>query len=700
MQELTRRERLLRLLRGEPIDRIPVSPRIAGYFTREWLDDPGADIVAGAYEIYRHFGWEIIDWNCTPHFEFFDFGGPDPTRAGSFVALEGPGWKPEVKHETSGDTTHEIVTVTTPGGQLRRVLSTTRLSKFEQESALTEYPIKTERDFELICQHMPPVPELDCSELVRAKALLGEDGVLSPSFHGPFNLLVYCYRKLDDLMLDCRLNPDFFHAMMEFFLQRIMKYLQQMIDTGTVDLFDIFFLADDIGDPEASCYGAKYVDTPNIDALAEGGVKFETCFATPLCQPSRVEFLTGRYAFRTGFYHNWGAPRESLVPKNLIFAQLLQKAGYKTFVAGKWHHVGVPSSYGFDQSCITWGMDDKKWITDGSKYQGDPEWQGYYASYWWPRVVINDHHYLATKPDDYGPDICAERTIDFMTRNRQRPFAAFFLTTLVHHPWLPTPDNDKPGVDRKKEDFVNFKPGVEYTDKLVGRLVAALDKLGLRQRTIVFYAGDNGPAQNIGPDGKAVNGGKSFAVEEGCRVPMIVNCPGIVRKIGSCGELIDFSDLLPTFVELAGGTLPPDCVLDGRSFAPLLSGKPFQGRQWIYGPLADKRILRDEHWLYEGDARFFSCGDLRDGDGYREITDSQEADAVGTRQRFEKILSQLPTPGKQGAPDIDWADYHKWEQWVLKRVPSYSIVAYKGMKRPPKWFVEKYPQWFPDFAKK
>jgi uroporphyrinogen-III decarboxylase len=239
MPQITNRERLLRLFRGAPLDRIPVSPRIASAFTREWFDDPDVDIVAGACEIYRHFGWEIIDWNCTPHFELFDFGGPDPTRPGSFRALQGPGWKPAVRYETSGSTTHEIVTVTTPGGQLRRVLSTCRLSRFEQECGLTEYAIKTERDFNLICQYMPPVPPLDCGELIRSRALLGDDGVLSPSFHGPFNLLVYCYRKLDDLMLDCRLNPDFFHAMMEFFLQRIMKYLQPMIDTGTVDMFDM-----------------------------------------------------------------------------------------------------------------------------------------------------------------------------------------------------------------------------------------------------------------------------------------------------------------------------------------------------------------------------------------------------------------------------------------------------------------------------
>jgi arylsulfatase A-like enzyme len=418
----------------------------------------------------------------------------------------------------------------------------------------------------------------------------------------------------------------------------------------------LFFLADDIATPEASCYGAQYVQTPHIDALAHEGVYFRTCFATPLCQVSRVEMLTGRYAFRTGFYHNWGAPQKPLVPENILFTQLLQQAGYKTFVAGKWHHAGVPSTYGFDESCITWGINDKTWITDGSTYQGPPGRDGYSASRWWRRVVVNDHHYLATKPDDYGPDICAERTIDFMTRNREQPFAAFFLTTLVHTPWLPTPDNYTPGMDREKKYFANFKPEVEYTDKLLGRLVAAVEKLGLRGETIIFYSGDNGPPQNIGPDGNAVGGGKGHAVEEGCRVPMVVSCPGLVQKIGSCSELIDYTDLFPTFVELAKSMLPNNYALDGRSFAPLLLGKPFQGREWIFSPLGRKQVLREARWLYEGDARVFDCGRLRDGDGYREITDSNLSEDVAARHRLEAVLSRLPTPGTQDAPEIDMVD--------------------------------------------
>ena len=159
---------------------------------------------------------------------------------------------------------------------------------------------------------------------------------------------------------------------------------------------------------------------------------------------------------------------------------------------------------------------------------------------------------------------------------------------------------------------------------------------------------------------------------------MIVNCPGVVGKIESCRELIDYSDLFPTFVELAGGKLPPDYPLDGHSFAPLLLGKPFKGRDWIFSYCGKRRMLRDKHWLFEGTDRFFYCGERRDGDGYREVTDSQEPEAVAARRRFEKILAKLPAP----APDDPlMAEYRQWEH-DYPTCTEDAVTPF--MKRPPK----------------
>jgi uroporphyrinogen-III decarboxylase len=218
VEELTGKERFLRLFRGEPIDRIPVSPRVFQNVVYEFLGTRDVDVVEGTIEFCRHFGIDIMDWNCTPPFEDFN--------------IEGPNWKPSVKTEVSGNTTYEIVTVETPGGELRRVHSTTQTGKWEVETAITEFPIKTERDFELMVEYQPPVPRFDTSSITRAIELIGDDGIVTPAVHGPVNILVYYYRKLDDVLVDMMVSPDFYHRMIEHFMSRHMEYAQQLIDAG------------------------------------------------------------------------------------------------------------------------------------------------------------------------------------------------------------------------------------------------------------------------------------------------------------------------------------------------------------------------------------------------------------------------------------------------------------------------------------
>jgi len=224
VNELTSRERVLRLLQGQPIDRMPVAPRVFQNVVFEFLQRTDVDVVEGTAKYCRHFGFDIIDWSCTPPYEDLN--------------IEGPNWTPVIAQETKGNTRYDIVTVKTPGGELRRVFSTTQTGKWEIETALTEYPIKTERDFELFVEYQPPVPPLDTTILQRAKQIIADDGIVNPSVHGPFNTLVYCYRKLDDLLTDIVVNPEFYQRMIEYFMARVMKYTQQIIDAG-VPLIDI-----------------------------------------------------------------------------------------------------------------------------------------------------------------------------------------------------------------------------------------------------------------------------------------------------------------------------------------------------------------------------------------------------------------------------------------------------------------------------
>jgi uroporphyrinogen decarboxylase len=228
MKELTGRERLLRLLRGEPIDRVPVSPRIHEFFVCEFFNDPTTDFVKGAIDVYRHFRMDIIDWNCTPspHFEMEEF------------VKEGPHWKPVTQVRKEGATTHHVTTVKTPGGELRRVFTVTQMTPFEREAALTEHPIKTEKDWDLLEKYMPPPYQVDCASIRRTQEYIGDDGITSLSYAAPFNILAYCYRKVDDLLLDAHLNYDFYRRMLEYMTSRILNYTQQFIDAKS-DMFDL-----------------------------------------------------------------------------------------------------------------------------------------------------------------------------------------------------------------------------------------------------------------------------------------------------------------------------------------------------------------------------------------------------------------------------------------------------------------------------
>jgi arylsulfatase A len=225
-----------------------------------------------------------------------------------------------------------------------------------------------------------------------------------------------------------------------------------------------------------------------------------------------------------------------------------------------------------------------------------------------------------------------------MKSNRERPFLAYYPMCLTHEPWDPTPDPSQPGG----RTAGGLRANVEYMDRIVGKLVGALDDLGLRRDTIVFFTGDNGT-------GKA---GKATVTELGVRAPMIVNCPGRVQPGAARDDLIDFSDVLPTLAELAGAALPEGVAIDGRSFAPMLRGERGNPREWIFSYLAYRRMLRDRRWLLEGDGRFFDCGDSRDGRGYREVTGSSDPEVLRARRRFDAILAQLPAPPREpgGAP--------------------------------------------------
>jgi arylsulfatase A-like enzyme len=410
-------------------------------------------------------------------------------------------------------------------------------------------------------------------------------------------------------------------------------------------------MADDCSAKEFSCYGNTEHSTPNVDKLAQTGVMFKTCWCTPVCSPTRAEIMTGRYGFRTGWYHNKVKPKKGekgyvLSDDHLIFAQPLKKAGYATAICGKWQLAGTREEHGFDEWCMWEATEAFDGPVEGKPPKG--RLPGRAARYWHPAIVRNGVQ-LDTSDNDYGPNIFTDFALDFAERHKDEPFLVYYPMVLPHltwdfdaNPqvlgWVAPPELDEKGRWTSRKSEPTLKANVEYIDHLVGRIAKQLEKLGLRDNTIIMLTADNGTAGY---------GKNQLPQEKGPRVTMVVNCPGIVKPIGASDALVDFTDIMATLVDLSGASLPDGYVADGRSFAPILRGEKKHVREWIFTYLRDKRFLRDTRWLLDGEGVFWDTHGSRD-EGlfgtapYTDVTNSTDPEVVAAKKRFEKILEDLP----------------------------------------------------------
>ncbi|MCI0356868.1 MAG: sulfatase-like hydrolase/transferase [Planctomycetaceae bacterium] len=417
----------------------------------------------------------------------------------------------------------------------------------------------------------------------------------------------------------------------------------------------VVVLADDIGAKELACYGHPRHQTPRLDRLAKEGVRFETCWATPLCTPTRVMLMTGQYGFHSGYFHMFGnpwSPRPDSVEyahgDKLTFADLLKSQGYATGMAGKWQlsgeHPTLIHDCGFDTYRM-WAYEHN--LPAGVKHTGRYEGAagGRTARYWHPSIVENGK-YLETKPTDYGPDLFNAFAIDFVRQHKDRPFCFYYTMPLTHGPHEETPDPAHPGQRRP----AGYQSNVEYLDYLMGQLLDAIEAAGLADNTVFIFVGDNGTAGS----------GKGTVTELGVRVPLMIRWPGAFKegnvKPGIVSrELVSVADIFPTLAEIAGAKLPAGHVIDGRSLVPTLRGEGTKHRDWVFSYLGPGRIIRDERWLLEVPGRgqperLYDCGDSRTATGYKDVSDSTAADAMAARERFTAILKDLPGP--EGHPGL------------------------------------------------
>jgi arylsulfatase A-like enzyme len=404
-------------------------------------------------------------------------------------------------------------------------------------------------------------------------------------------------------------------------------------DTTSVDkpLNFVFFLVDDLGYMDVGANNPDcFYDTPNVDRLADSGMRFTNGYAAcPVCSPTRLSIMTGKYPSRTDAT-NWFAGRraERFAPAPLhdrmdleetTLAEALKENGYATFFAGKWHLGPTeefwPEHQGFDVNKGGWKM-------------GGPYGPGkYFVPYGNPRLDDGPK-------GEHLPDRLASEACRFIEQHKEGPFLTYVSFYSVHTPLVAREDLkkkyqaraekrgllDKPQFAAEEQNFLTSRARqvrivqshaiyggmIEAMDLAVGKVLDQLDKLGLAENTAVMFMSDNGglstsegsPTSNL-----PLRGGKGWLFEGGIREPYIVRWPGVTKPKSTCDVPVTSTDFYPTMLAMAGLPSKPDQHKDGQSLVPLLEG----------GEQIDREAL---YWAYPhyGNQGGFPGGAIRMGD--------------------------------------------------------------------------------------
>ncbi|MDG2128876.1 MAG: sulfatase-like hydrolase/transferase [Fuerstiella sp.] len=406
----------------------------------------------------------------------------------------------------------------------------------------------------------------------------------------------------------------------------------------------ILVMVDDMGRDWVSCYGAKH-QTPNVDRLARQGVRYETAWCMPICTPTRVTLLTGQYPFRHGWTQHYDVPRWGgsglSWTKFSTFVRVLRDSGYATAIGGKWqindlrHQPNALSRHGFDEHCVWTGTE-----------AGRPETE---KRYWDGHIMTNGQRTTSK----YGPDAINEFLINFIRHQKNRPFLVYYPMLLTHGPHDTTPQNR---TNPPYEKASLYAGNVSYMDRLFGQLTDAVDQAGLRENTLVVFTGDNGSAVAGSLNGEPYAKGKGRRADYGVHVPLIVRAPFLTTGGRISRDLIDFTDLYPTLLEIGDAKLPDGVTLDGRSFVPSLRGDddPFDKRNWIYSQIGEFRMVRDWHHVVDNQGSFH---DLEKDPLQQSEVSPLDKQAPHRRQRLQMILDRFPKDAP--APFEEFAErYH------------------------------------------
>jgi len=381
----------------------------------------------------------------------------------------------------------------------------------------------------------------------------------------------------------------------------------------------IYILADDLGYGDLSCYGQEKFSTPNIDQLAAEGMLFTQHYSgATVCAPSRSALMTGLHTGHTPIRGNkeiYPEGQHPIFDKYITIAEILKQKGYKTGAFGKWG-LGFPGSEG---DPLNQGFDEFY----GCKCQAQAH--RYYPYHLWKnneKVILEGN--LGLNEQTYAPSLIHDKTLEFIKKNKDRPFFAYVASPLPHaelrvpekqlnkyrNKFLPEKSYDGCDVLCKQTNFggyssqheghAAFAGMINLLDEQVGEIVRKLRELGLENNTLLIFSSDNGPHQEGGADPEYFNsngvyrGFKRDLYEGGIRVPMIAKWPAKIKDNSESGHISTFWDVMPTIAGITKAEKPGN--LDGISFLPTLLGQNNQEQleylYWGFHELGGRRAIR------------------------------------------------------------------------------------------------------------
>ncbi len=432
----------------------------------------------------------------------------------------------------------------------------------------------------------------------------------------------------------------------------------------------LVILSDDQGFGDLARHGNKVVETPRLDQLFAESFELTQFHAAPVCAPTRASLMTGKQFLRTGVWGVHGG-RDYLDLRETTVAERLQKSGYRTAMAGKWHlgktDAYMPYNRGFDEA---WPIVDRLYM------HTDP---------------VIDHNGEIERPRGWTVDILTDYLLDWMDNGDDRPFFAYLAHPYIHEPYYaPELLIEKYRKKGLSDSFARLCAMTEHLDQATGRLMDALEERGLSGNTVVFFLGDNGPIGNpvnvphLTKDEMAsrnplgLKGVKGNLYENGTRVPFMVRWPEVFKAQVSDHEA-DITDVVPTLLDLVGIDYK-EVDFDGRSLTPLFKGDVeklntpvryyanhevvWPGRKRLYDFLEDRNVLS-----FEDQVLSLRVGDLKYvmGFGNRELYN-----IAHDPKESENLVSLYPEKSKKLHNQLrEW-----WETNVFSDSKSYSMPVF------------------------